>query len=409
MSFSAVSDQTAERQIKLELPKAFYEFLAPAPFKISWGGRGGAKSYSIAKLLVVKGYQDKKKILCAREYQNSLKESAKALIEEQIKELGLSWFYKITETDIIGLNGTEFIFKGLRLNIGSLNSIVGVDICWLEEAQFNTKASIDALLPSIRKAGSEIWVSMNPRKKDDVIYDMFLGGKPPAGSVIIKVNYYDNPWFYETTLPAQMEIMRERDPARFRHVWLGELDTRSDALVFQRWRTGILHPIDGQRPYYGCDWGFSNDPLALTKSYTFDDTNELYIAEEYVQHKVEVENLPEAFDKITGIRFGVITADSARPELISHMRRKNYRVHPSVKGKNSVIEGVEFLRSYDIIINPKCVHTINEFETYSYDIDTNGVILAALKMENDHCIDSVRYAIEETRRTQLKVSVRNIN
>lgn len=407
MSFSEV-DQS-DNQIKLVLPKPFYEFVKPAPFKISWGGRGGAKSYSIAKLLVVKGYEAKKKILCAREYQNSLKESAKALIEEQIKELGLSWFYKITETEIIGLNGTEFLFKGLRLNIGSLNSMVGIDICWLEEGQFNTRASIEALFPTIRKAGAEIWVSMNPRKKEDVLYDMFLAGKPPAGSVIIKVNYYDNPWFYETTLPAQMEIMRERDPGRFRHVWLGELDTRSDALVFSRWRRGILNPIVGQRPYYGCDWGFSNDPLALTKSYIFPDTNELYIAEEYYEHKVEVENLPAAFDKISGIKFGVITADNARPELISHMRRKNYRVHPSVKGKNSVLEGVEFLRSYDIVVNPECTNIADEFETYSYDIDTNGVILAALKMEKDHGIDSVRYAIEEARKGQLKVSVRNIN
>lgn len=408
MSFSE-TNQSDNTEIKLVLPKPFYDFINPAPFKISWGGRGGAKSYSIAKLLVVKGYQDRKKILCAREYQNSLKESAKALIEEQIKELGLQWFYKVTETEIVGLNGTEFIFKGLRLNIGSLNSMVGIDICWLEEGQFNTRASIEALFPTIRKQGAEIWVSMNPRKKEDVIYDMFLAGKPPEGSVIIKVNYYDNPWFYETTLPAQMEIMRERDPARFRHVWLGELDTRSDALVFNRWRKGILNPLPGQRPYFGCDWGFSTDPLALTKSFVFTDTNELYIAEEYYEHKVEVENLPDAFDKITGIRFGVITADSARPELISHMRRKNYRVHPSIKGRNSVLEGVEFLRSYDIVVNPECPHIINELETYSYDIDTNGVILPALKMENDHGLDSVRYAIEEARRGQMKVSVRSLN
>ncbi len=398
-----------DNAIKLFLPKPFYEFLKPAPFKISWGGRGGAKSYTIAKLLVIKGYEGRKKILCAREYQNSLKESAKALIEEQIRELGLSWFYKITETEITGLNGTEFIFKGLRLNIGSLNSMVGVDICWLEEGQFNSKASIEALFPTIRKKDAEIWVSMNPRKKDDILYDMFLAGKPPEGSIIVKVNYYDNPWFYETTLPSQMEHMRTRDPARFRHIWLGELDTRSDALVFDRWRKGILHPIPGQRPYFGCDWGFSNDPLALTKVYIFNDTNELYVAEEYVAHKVEVENLPDAFDRISGIRFGVTTADSARPELISHMRRKNYRVHPSVKGKNSVIEGVEFLRSYDIVINPDCTNTIDEFETYSYDMDKNGTIIAALKMEKDHCIDSIRYAIEEVRKSQLKVSVRDIN
>lgn len=396
--------------INLELPKPFYQFLEPAPFKVAWGGRGGAKSFSIAKLLVVKGYQEKKRILCAREYQNTLKESAKALIEQEIKTAKLEWFYTITETEIVGLNGTEFLFKGLRLNVGSLNSMVGIDICWLEEAQFNSKVSIEALFPTIRNKGAEIWISMNPRKKEDIIYDMFLGGEPPAGSIIIKVNYYDNPWFYETAMPLQMETMRKRDPARFRHIWLGELDTRSDALVFNRWREGILDPLPGQRPYFGCDWGFSVDPLALIKCYIFDDTNELYIEEEFVKHKVEIDNLPEAFENITGIRFGVTTADSARPELISHMRKKNFRVHPSVKGPNSVLEGIEFMRGYDIVVHPKCKEFLSELKTYSYDVDKKtSEILSALCMENDHCIDACRYAIEETRRSQLKVSVRNIN
>lgn len=408
MSFSKVGEEFAS-EIKLAIPVKFNEFMGPAPFKVAWGGRGGAKSYTIAKLLVIKGYEARKKILCAREYQNSLKESAKALIEEQIKELGLGWFYKITETEIVGINGTEFIFKGLRLNIGSLNSMVGIDICWLEEGQFNTRASIEALLPTIRKKDAEIWVSMNPRKKEDILYEMFIAGKPPEGSIVIKVNYYDNPWFGETTLPAQMEAMRERDPARFRHVWLGELDTRSDAIIFTNWSIGELNPLEGQRAYYGCDFGFSVSPLAVTKTFIFEDTNQLYVAEEYVEHKVEIDNLPDALCKVSGIRFGLTTADSARPELISHLRRKNFRISPSVKGNNSVIEGVEFMRAYDIVINPECLHMIEEVGKYSYDIDTNGKILENILMENDHCIDSVRYGIEPVRRGQLKVSVRDIN
>lgn len=408
MSFTAAENNVGG-DIVLNLPKIFYQFLEPAPFKVSWGGRGGGKSYSIAKLLAVIGFQDKKKILCAREFQNTLKESAKALIEEMIIELGLSWFYKITETEIEGLNGTLFIFKGLRLNVGSLNSMMGIDICWLEEGQFNTKASIDALLPTIRKKGSEIWISMNPRKKTDVLYDMFLTGTPPEGSIIINVNYSDNPWFYETTLPAQMERMRLREPAKFRHVWLGELETRSDALVFSNWRVGELDIIEGMRPFYGADWGYAIHPTVLTESFVFTDTNELYINNEVYQHKVEIDNLSEMFEKIPGARFGLITADSARPELISHMQKLNWRIHPSVKGKNSVIEGVEFMRSFDIVVNPRCIKTIGEFETYSYDVDTNGIILDCIVDENNHCLDSVRYAIEARRRGELKVRIRNIN
>lgn len=396
-------------EIVLDLPEKFYAFLEPAPFKISWGGRGGAKSYSIAKLLVYIGYTEKKKILCAREFQNTLKESAKALIEEQIAELGLGWFYRITETEIVGLNGTEFIFKGLRLNVGSLNSMVGIDICWLEEAQFNTKASINALLPTIRKKGSEIWVSMNPRKPKDVIYEMFLTGQPPAGTVIIEMQYYDNPWFDETSLRLQMETMKVREPAKFRHVWLGELETRSDALVFSNWRTGTIDVPENARPYFGADWGYAIHPATLIECFVFNDTNELYIRREAYQHKLEIDHIPAFFDRIPGARKGVITADSARPELIAHMRRLNWRVHPSVKGKNSVIEGIEFMRTFDIVVDEACSHTIEEMEKYSYEVDLNGVILDCIVPENDHCIDAIRYAIEARRRGELKVSLRSIN
>ena len=395
-----------DQDIVLNIPHQFKAFLEPAPFKISWGGRGGAKSYTIATLLVYLGFIEKKKILCAREFQNSLKESSKALIEEMIVALNLSWFYTVTETEIEGLNGTSFIFKGLRLNVGSLNSLVGIDICWLEEAQNNSKVSINALFPTIRKKGSEIWVSMNPKKKTDVIYDMFLTGDPPPGSVIINVNYYDNPWFHETSLVVQMEWMKKRDPAQFRHVWLGEIETRSDAIVFSNWRVNTLDVPEGSRPMFGADWGFSVDPTVLIKIYLFDADKLLYIENEAYKHKVEIDALPDLFDEIPGSRFNVITADSARPELIAHMRKLNWRIHPSVKGKNSVIEGVEFMRTHDIVVNPRCVHTIHELGHFSYDIDKDGVILANLIDEDNHCIDAARYALEAKRRGQLKVSVR---
>lgn len=401
-------DQEPSEKIVLDIPAPFRPFLEPARFKISWGGRGGAKSYSIAMMLVYIGYADRKKILCAREFQNSLKESAKALIEEMIIHLGLSWFYKVTETEIEGLNGTIFIFKGLRLNVGSLNSLVGIDICWLEEAQNNSRVSINALFPTIRKKGSEIWVSMNPRKKTDPIYDMFLTGQHPPNSILVNVNYYDNPWFSETALVQDMEWDKARDPAKYRHVWLGELEQRSDAIVFTNWRKSILDVPDSARPIYGADWGFSVDPTVLVKAYLFSEERILYIEKEAYAHKVEIDDLSELFERIPGSRFNVITADNARPELIQHMRKDNWRIQASIKGKNSVIEGIEFMRNHDIVVHPSCVHTVNELENYKYDIDKEGVILANLVDENNHCIDAIRYALEAKRRGQMKITSRAI-
>lgn len=406
------ADRTNTNNIVLDFPEKFAPLLKPAPYKVCWGGRGGAKSESIAQILAYLGFQKKHKILCAREFQNTLKESAKALIEAVIKRMNLSWFYKVTEEGIYGANGTEFIFKGLRLNVGSLNSMYGITICWLEEGQFNSERSIEALLPTIREPGAEIWVSMNPSKKTDILYKMFLSGEPPIGSVIIHVNYYDNPWFGDTPLPALMEATRLRDPAKYRHVWLGELDVRSDAIVFNgKWRTGEMDVPPDMRPLLGCDWGFSVDPTVLVKCYVFKDTPAyplLYIEREVVGYKTEIDDLPALFDQVQGSRFHVITADSSRPELISHMRRNNYRVHPSVKGAKSVIEGVEFMRSYDIMVNPECTNITSELEGYSYDIDKEGNILSNLVPGKDHGIDACRYALEAERRGQLKVSVRQI-
>lgn len=407
MSFSPNQEQFT-KDIVLDIPAKFAPFLEPAPFKISYGGRGGAKSYTIAILLAYIGFREPKKILCAREFQNSLKESAKATIEEAIKILGLGWFYKITNDEIEGRNGTTFIFKGLRLNVGSLNSLVGIDICWLEEAQYNSKVSINALFPTIRKKGSEIWVSMNPRKKEDIIYDMFLNGDPPPGTVFVNVNYYDNPWFNETSLVRLMEWDKARDPTKYRHVWLGELESRSDAIVFHNWRVGKLEVPEGIKPLYGADWGFSVDPTVLLKMYLFDDDRLLYIEKEAYRHRVEIDDLPSLFDEIPGSRFGVITADSARPELIRHMRKLNWRVHPSIKGKNSVIEGVEFMRSHDIVVDPECTNTKYELEHYAYDEDKEGNILPNLVDQDNHCIDAARYGLEATRRGQMKISSRKI-
>ena len=135
-----------------------------------YGGRGGMKSWQVARALLFRGTQKKLLILCTREHQNSIADSVKSLLEGQAREMGLASFYEFQEKKIKGKNGTEFIFKGLKHNIGSVKSFEGVDIVWNEEAEATSQRSIDVVYPTIRKAGSQIITTFNPRSSTDPIY-----------------------------------------------------------------------------------------------------------------------------------------------------------------------------------------------------------------------------------------------
>jgi len=172
---------TADR-IRFEIPAAV-ECLVDPPlgdlrYRVLYGGRGGAKSWNIARVLLIYGYKQPLRILCAREYQSSIAESVHHLLEEQIDLLGLGDFYDVQQTKIIGLNGTEFIFKGLARNIQEVKSTEGVDVCWVEEAEAVSKESWRVLIPTIRRPNSEIWVSFNPADSQDPTYQRFVEGEP---------------------------------------------------------------------------------------------------------------------------------------------------------------------------------------------------------------------------------------
>ena len=197
------------------------EFLSqPKRYKVLYGGRGGAKSWSIARELLIQGAKKKLRILCARELQRSISDSVLQLLEDQIKSLGLGSFYGVQKTTIIGQNGTNFGFEGLRHNITSLKSYEGADICWVEEAHTVSKNSWNVLIPTIRKPGSEIWISFNPELEEDETYQRFVAN-PPKNSAIVKMTYRDNPWFPDV-LRQEMAELKERSETDYLNIWEGE-------------------------------------------------------------------------------------------------------------------------------------------------------------------------------------------
>jgi phage terminase large subunit len=212
-----------------EFPEAFEFLFTPARYKVAFGGRGAGKSQSFARALLIQGVQQPLRILCTRETQKSIQDSVHRLLCDQIGALGLESCYSIEKARIMGANGTEFIFSGLK-NTASLKSYEGLDRVWCEEGQSISKASWEILLPTVRKEGSEIWISMNPVLVNDESHVRWVVN-PPPNAVVRKVNFDANPWFPEV-LRVEMEYLRDTNPEAFAHVWLGECVSEVEGAIF---------------------------------------------------------------------------------------------------------------------------------------------------------------------------------
>lgn len=217
----------------VKFPAKLRFLFKPQRYKIAYGGRGGAKSWGFARALLILGAQRPLRILCARETQKSITDSVYKLLCDQIEELGLGSFYSSTKTNIVGLNGTEFTFAGIRQSsVGDIKSYEGCDICWVEEAQIVTKRSWEILIPTIRKEGSEIWVSFNPELETDETYKRFVIS-PPTNSTPVKINWRDNPWFPDV-LRQEMEDLKAKSPDDYEHVYEGMCKQVVEGAIYRK-------------------------------------------------------------------------------------------------------------------------------------------------------------------------------
>jgi phage terminase large subunit len=203
----------------IEFPEGLAFLFDPARYKVLYGGRGGAKSWSVARALLIQGAERPLRILCARELQGSILDSVHKLLSDQVGALGLAGFYEVQKTSITGANGTEFIFAGLRNNIASIRSKEGIDRVWVEEANLVSKASWDTLIPTIRQEGSEIWITFNPELDTDVTWQRFVQ-HPPSSAVVRKIGWQDNPWFPQVLMDEKADL-EQRDPDSALVVWEG--------------------------------------------------------------------------------------------------------------------------------------------------------------------------------------------
>lgn len=379
-----------------------------APYKVLWGGRASTKSWGVVEALVRLAAGKAVRVLCTREFQISIKDSAHKLLKDTITRLGLDSWFTITQDSIRSRVGAEFIFKGLHNNEHGIRSTEGIDICWVEEAQSVSEASWRSLLPTIRKDDAEVWITFNLMDENDATYQRFVV-RPPSGAIVKKLTYHDNPYLSQRTL-QEIADDKARDYHLYEHIWEGMPLKISDAIIFNK--KYVIREFSPElwkqafKVHYGADFGFANDPSTLIRYFPIekdeDGKRRLYIEHEAYGTHVDLDDMPEFYDSVPGARDWPIGADCSRPETISHLRRKGFNIYGAEKWDGCVKDGITHLRGFDeIVIHPRCEHTALEARLYRYKTDPKVVddygqpkVLPIIVDAHNHCWDGIRYGFD---------------
>lgn len=389
---------------ELEIPEVFEPlFTAPKRKNILYGGRGSAKSHTVARFCVLRSCEKKIRILCTRELQKSIAESVHQLISDCIHKMGLDAQFNVQRDKIYNRRtGSEFIFAGVRQNTNEIKSMEDITICWVEEAQAMSQQSLDVLVPTIRSPGSILIFTFNPFKDSDPVYQMMKTAVDTQDPdiLVINANHDDNPFFPEE-LRLEMERDKKNDYDKYLWVWEGQCLGISAAQIFRgKYEVKEFETPSNAIFHYGADWGFSNDPTAIIRSFIIGNT--LYIDYEAGEVGCDLDKTPDLFNQVPGAMLYPIYADCARPETISFMNSRKFNVIAAEKWSGSIEDGISYLKSFNkIVIHPRCKNTIEEFDLYQYKVDrqTNEVLREPLDRYN-HWIDALRYSHTTSMRAQ---------
>jgi phage terminase large subunit len=397
-------------------PKLVPIFAAPrgdVQYRAMWGGRGSGKSFTAALMSAIWGYAEPLRILCTREFQASIKESFHAELKAAIaSEPWLDAHYDVGVDYIKGKNGTEFIFRGLRRNEQSIKSLAKIDLTIVEEAEDVPEMSWLALEATVfRQPNSELWAIWNPREDGSPV-DQRFRKNPPGNILAAEINWSDNPFF-----PSGLKKLRQReierlDPATYAHIWEGAYLQNSNAQVFHgKIEVREFEPVAGKwdGPYYGGDFGFSQDPTAAVEVWI--EGQDVLIRREMFKAGLELDDTARAVKAaIPGFDRQTSRWDNSRPESISHLRRTGMPRAESVdKWPGSVEDGVAFLRSFRrIVIHPECVNMQREGRLYSYKTNDAGDATTKIIDAHNHGWDAVRYAVAPLIRRAPKADYRTL-
>lgn len=396
-------------QIELP-PKLIPVFSGQARYRGAYGGRGSGKTRTFALMTAIWAYRLAESgtsgvILCGREFMNSLEDSSMEEVKQAIRSVPwLDSYFEMGERYIRTKNRrVSYVFVGLRHNVDSLKSKARVLVAWIDEAENVSETAWMKLLPTVREKDSEVWVTWNP-EKDGSPTDERFRKRVPEGGRIVQLNYADNPWFPDVLDLERQADFDRLDPQTYAWVWDGAYRKNSAAQILSgKYRLGVFVPqADWSGPYYGIDWGFSQDPTAGVKLWIHDQT--LYVEHEASRIGLENDDIAQfMIERLPGIEQHTVRADSARPETISHVKSTGRGVRPALpkitaveKWPGSVEDGIAHLRGYrEIVIHERCTETFKEAQLYSYKTDRlTGDVLTEVVDAHNHCWDAIRYALQ---------------
>lgn len=385
------------------------------PYLIFYGGRDARKSWSIAEAMIRRTNAMCRRVLCTRQYQNSINDSVHRILADMVYRLGLDHRFDVNKANIVNrYTGSEFIFKGLQ-KPNEIKSTEGIDDLWVAEAQDVTADAWDIVEPTIRKGGSQIIIDFNVTSEDTATHKRFVTNPPPR-AISRMVNYDQNPMLSQRSRD-KIEHLKKTDFEAYLHIYKGVPKKLSEALVFKHWRVeGFADDLymeairQGGRLFYGMDHGFAHDPYALIRFFILNRI--LYIEYEAFGWQTEFAGemkpglkpgdkergeLEQLLDTVPDVRDWPIRADNSRPETISFLCGKGFNVTAADKWEGSVEDGIAWIKGFDaIVIHPRCRHMADEARLYSFKVDKiTKEILPIIVDRNNHGWDAIRYALDQ--------------
>lgn len=406
--------QTARIEIPPKLIPLFVPPLGELRYRCAHGGRGSAKTRTFALMSAVFAFRAAQAgvqgvILCCREFMNSLDDSSMQEIKLAINSVPwLRDYFDIGEKYIRTKNRlVEYKFSGLRHSLDSVKSKARVLIAWIDEAETVSDMAWKKLRPTVREAGSEIWVTWNPEAENSATDRRFVKALPRRASVVT-MNYHDNPFFTDQLEEERLNDLDSLTPEEYRWIWEGEYRVNNHSTIYaDKWSVEEFAPQhDWDGPYYGLDFGFANDPTAAVMVWRHNDC--LYIHHEAGRTKLEINDTSSYMaQRLPGIADHVVRCDSARPESISYLKKHGMpRACAVEKWQGSVEDGISIIRGYKrIYVHPRCTSVIDELTKYSYKVNDAGDVTKQVIDKHNHFLDALRYALAPFIRQNKKLSI----
>lgn len=378
-----------------------YLFSYSNRYEIYYGGAGSGKSHFITQKLLLKCLREKRKLLVIRKVGRTLKDSVFQLFLDIIDQFKLMSLCEINRTTFtIELpNGSIILFKGLD-DSEKIKSITAITDVWVEEATELTQDDFTQLDLRLRAKVENLqyFLSFNPVSKTNWCFKYWFAGEQPTNTFILKTTYKDNE-FLPPEYVASLETMAKSNPTYYKIYALGEFCSL-ERLVFTNWRRKQESDNVSGQLIIGLDFGYINDPSALIVSYIDEAEKKIYIEDEY--YKVGMLNNEIAdLIKYKGLQKEVIIADQAEQKSIEEIKREGVpRIKAAVKGQGSVLQGIQKLQQYELIVNPRCRNTIVELENYSWKKDKSGEYVNEPQDSFNHTIDALRYSLQSQDKRQ---------